>query len=109
MEEIIRVVQDLGIYACIMIILLYLGFKYIPKYIEMKLKKSEEKDVLLDSVKSVIDNNTRVIDNNTEVIALNSKTIKDYTNNSHKLEHKIDVLSKDVQNLVDVEMMKERR
>ncbi len=109
MEEIIRVVQDLGIYACIMIILLYLGFKYIPKYIEMKLKKSEEKDVLLDSVKSVIDNNTRVIGNNTEVIALNSKTIKDYTNNAHKLEHKIDVLSKDVQNLVDIEIVKERR
>lgn len=116
MEEIVQTIQDIGIYACIMGIILYLGLKYLPKYIELKFERMKEKDFMFDSFKSVIENNSQVISNNSEVIKLNSTTIKNYTDNSHKLENKIDELTKEVKNAnsllmadsVDLKIIKER-
>ena len=30
MEEIIKVIQDIGVYGCIMAVIIVIGFKYIP-------------------------------------------------------------------------------
>jgi len=116
MEEFITIFQDLGIYACIVFVILYLGLKYLPKYIELRLERMKEKDYMLDSFKSVIENNSQVISNNSEVIRLNSTTIKNYTDNSHKLENKIEVLTNEVKSAnkllsedsVDLKIIKEK-
>lgn len=116
MEDIVKIIQDLGIYACTIVVLLYLGFKYLPQYIELKLERMKEKDFMLDSFKSVIENNSQVINNNSEVIKLNSTTIKNYTDNSHKLENKIEELTTEVKNAtkllnedsIDLKILKER-
>lgn len=108
-DEIIKTVQDVGIYGSIMAIILVMGFKYLPKIIELKLKRAEEKDFWIESMKSVITNNTQVISNNSEVVKLNSTTIKNYTDNAHKLEDKIDNLTKVVQDTnKNVEILKEK-
>ena len=116
MKEIVQIIQDIGIYACIIGIILYLGLKYLPKYIELRLERMKEKDFMFDSFKSVIENNSQVINNNSEVIKLNSTTIKNYTDNSYKLENKIDELIIEVKNArdllmsnsVDLKIIKER-
>ena len=46
MEEIIKIIQEIGIYGCIMGVILFLGLKYLPKFLEMKLKRAEEKDYI---------------------------------------------------------------
>lgn len=110
MEEIIKVIQDIGIYACIIAIFIWIGFKYIPKFLDLKLKRMQDHDDMMDLLKATIDNNSKVIDNNTEVIKMNSVTIKNYTDNSHKLEAKFDELTKEVQETnKNVEILKERR
>ena len=96
MEEIIKVIQDIGVYGCIMAVIIVIGFKYIPKFLDLKLKRAQEKDYMLDSFKSVIENNSQVINNNSEVIELNSSTIKNYTDNSHKLEKRLEELKSEV-------------
>ncbi len=114
MEEIIKIIQDIGIYGCIMGVILFLGFKYLPRFLELKLKRAEEKDYMMDSFKSVIENNSQVINNNSEVIKLNSTTIKNYTDNSHKLENYIQNLTDEVSEMsqqltINNEILKERR
>ncbi len=114
MEEIIKIIQEIGIYGCIMGVILFLGLKYLPKFLEMKLKRAEEKDYMMDSFKSVIENNSQVIKNNSEVIKLNSTTIKNYTDNSHKLEDHIQNLTNVVNEMsqqmkINNEILKERR
>lgn len=110
MEEIVKVIQDVGLYACIIVVFLWIGFKYIPKYLDLKLKKMQDHDDMMDLLKATIDNNSKVIDNNTEVIKLNSATIKNYTDNSHKLEDKIDGLTEIVHETnKNVEILRERR
>ena len=113
MEEIIKIFQDFGIYGCLMIIISFLGFKYVPKFLDLKLKRAEEKDYMMDSFKAVIENNSQVINNNSEVIKLNSTTIKNYTDNSHKLENKIGELTNEIkemnqQIIINNEILKER-
>ncbi len=112
--EIIKVISDIGISGCIMGVILWVGFKYLPKFIELKLKRVEEKDYMMDSFKSVIENNSQVINNNSEVIKLNSTTIKNYTDNSHKLEDHIQELTHVVNEMgqqltINNEILKERR
>ncbi len=110
MEEIVKVFQDIGIYACIVAFFLWIGYKYIPKFLDLKLKRMQDHDAMMDLLKATIDNNSKVIDNNTEVIKMNSVTIKNYTDNSHKLEDKIDELIKEVKETdKNVEILKERR
>ncbi len=107
-EQIVQLVQDLGIYTVLIVVFLYIGLKYIPKFLDLKLKRTEEKDYMLDSFKTVIENNSQVIANNSEVIRLNSDTIKTYTSNSDKLGNKIDNLIKEVQETnKNVEILKE--
>lgn len=109
-ENIIKVVQDIGLITVFIIIILYFVFKYGPKYIELKLKRMEEKNYMLDSFKSVVENNSQVISNNSRVIDLNSKTIKNYTDNAYKLENKVDELTKEVQEAnTNIKVLKERR
>lgn len=117
MEQFTKVVEDLGIYVTLMLVVLYLGFKYIPKYLEVKIKRMEEKDYMLDSFKSVVENNSQVISNNSEVIKFNSSTIKNYTDNSYKLEKHFNELANEVresnkliQNVsANIEILKERK
>ena len=107
MEEVIKIIQDVGIYGCIMAIILFLGFKYLPRFIEIKLKKAENQDYMTETLKYVIENNSQVINNNSEVVKLNSTTIKNYTDNAHKLETKIEGLAKIVQETnTNVEILK---
>ena len=108
-DNIVKIVQDIGLTTVLMIIVIYFAFKYGPKYIELKLKRMEEKNYMLDSMKAVIENNTHVVSNNSEVMKLNSTTIKNYTDNSHKLENKIDDLTKVVQEAnTNIKVLKER-
>lgn len=107
MEEVIKIIQDVGIYGSIMAIILFLGLKYLPRFIEIKLKKAENQDYMTETLKYVIENNTQVINNNSEVVKLNSTTIKNYTDNAHKLENKIEDLTKIVQETnTNVEILK---
>ncbi len=108
-ENIIKVVQDIGLITIFIIIILYFVFKYGPKYIELKLKRMEEKNYMLDSFKAVVENNSQVISNNSRVIDLNSKTIKNYTDNAYKLENKVDELTKELHDTnKNIEIIKER-
>lgn len=112
--QIIKIIQEIGISGAIIAIILYVGFKYLPRFFELKLKRAEEKDYMMDSFKSVIENNSQVINNNSEVIKLNSTTIKNYTDNSHKLENHIQELTKEVNSMnqqiaINNEILKERR
>lgn len=117
MEQFTKIIEDLGIYVTLMLVVLYLGFKYIPKYLEVKIKRMEEKDYMLDSFKAVVENNSQVINNNSEVIKLNSSTIKNYTDNSFKLEKHFNELANEVresnklmQNVsANIEILKERK
>lgn len=102
MDEIIKLIQDVGVYVCIIGLVLWLGVKYLPKYIELKLERMKERDYMMDSFKSVVENNSQVISNNTEVIKLNSTTIKNYTDNAHKLENKIEGLSNKVETAIEL-------
>ena len=105
-----KIVQDLGIYSVVMITMIVLGFKYVPKFLDLKLKRSQEKDYMMDSFKAVIENNTSVVNNNSEVIKQNTITIKNYTDNAHKLENKVDELTKVISNVdTDIKILKERR
>jgi len=110
MEEIVKVIQEVGIYGCLVVVTIFLGFKYAPKYFDLKLQRMKDRDYMLDSFKAVVENNSQVIKNNSEVIKLNSDTIKNYTDNAWKLEHKIDDLTKEVQESnKNIEILKERR
>lgn len=117
MEQFTKIIEDLGIYVTLMLVVLYLGFKYIPKYLEVKIKRMEEKDYMLDSFKAVVENNSQVINNNSEVIKLNSSTIKNYTDNSYKLEKHFNELANEVRESnkliqsvsANIEILKERR
>ena len=113
MEEIVKLIADFGLSGCLIIVILVLGFKYIPKFLDLKLKRAEEKDYMLDSFKSVIENNSQVINNNSEVIKLNSTTIKNYTDNAHKLEDRLHELTNEVNGMnqqlaINNEVLKER-
>ena len=100
-----------------MILILVLGFKYIPKFLELKLKHYEEKNYMIDTMKSVIENNSQVVNNNSEVIKLNSITIKNYTDNAHKLENNFNSLTSEVKETnkliekmaTNIEILKERK
>lgn len=109
MDEFLKLFSNYGLVGAISILILVIGFKYIPKYLDLKLKKMSEKDYMLDSFKSVIDNNTQVIKNNSKVIELNSATIKKYTDNAGKLEKEVDELKQEVNELdVDIKILMER-
>lgn len=116
MEEVITVIQDFGLVATLIIILLLIGLKYLPKFLDLKLNRMKEKDYMLDSFKSVIENNSQVINNNSEVIKLNSTTIKNYTDNAYKLEKNFDSLTNEVKESnklmieanANIEILKER-
>ena len=116
-EEIVKLIVNEGLTAVICVIIGTIGFKYLPKYIELKLKRMEEKDLMLDSFKAVVENNSSVISNNSEVIKSNSETINNYTKNAHKLEDKMQELTKAVnesnktmtQMNANIEILKERR
>lgn len=110
MEDVVKVIQDFGIYGCLMVIVIVIGLKYIPQVIELKLQRLKDRDYMLDSFKAVVENNSQVIKNNSEVIKLNSDTIKNYTDNAWKLEHKVDDLTKELQETnKNIEIIKERR
>ena len=107
--EIIKMIGDIGLITVIAVIFIYFIFKYAPKYIELKLKRMEEKNYMLDSFKSVVENNSQVISNNSRVIDLNSKTIKNYTDNAYKLENKVEELTKELHDTnKNIEIIKER-
>ena len=116
MKEITSIYTDLGITACIVIVILFLGLKYIPKWLDLRLERAKEKDYMMDSFKSVIENNSKVIDNNSQVIKLNSETIKAYGDYAAKLENQVAGLSGDIQVLdgliketkMDIEILKDR-
>lgn len=109
MEELGQVFSNYGLVGALFIVTLVIGFKYIPKFLDLKLKRMQEKDYMLDSFKSVIDNNTQVIKNNSKVIELNSATIKKYTENSGKLESKVEGLEKEINDLdTDIKILMER-
>ncbi len=112
-EEIVKIIADFGLSGCLIAVILYLGFIYVPKFLNLKLKRAEEKDYMMDSFKAVIENNSQVINNNSEVIKLNSTTIKNYTDNSHKLEDRIHELTNEVNGMsqqlaINNEVLKER-
>lgn len=116
MKEIANLYADLGVTACIIIVILFLGFKYIPKWLDLRLERAKEKDYMMDSFKAVIENNSKVIDNNSQVIKLNSETIKAYGENATRLENQVAGLSKGIHVLdglikdtkIDIEILKER-
>lgn len=110
MDEISKAITNYGLLGAILVIFLFIGFKYIPKFLDLKLKKMQEHDEMLDSFKAVLNNNSQVINNNSEVIKLNTSTIKNYTENSHKLEEKIEGLTNEVQDVaIDIKVLKERK
>lgn len=94
MEETINLISNVGVPMAICIVILVLSLRYIPQWLDYRLNRAKEKDYMIDSFKSVIENNSQVIKNNSEVIKLNSTTIKNYTDNSHKLEQNIEELTK---------------
>ena len=96
MEEITKFIFDYGFIGGLALILIFLAIKYLPQYIEIKLKRMKDKDYLIDSFKSVISLNNNVVENNTETIKNNSTIIKNYTDNAHKLETKLDSLADEV-------------
>ena len=95
MED-IKMILDVGISGTISLILIILAIKFLPQYIEIRLKRMKDKDYLIDSFKSVISLNNNVVENNTETIKNNSTIIKNYTDNAHKLETKLDSLADEV-------------
>ena len=102
MEDVIKIYTDLGVTACLIIILLVLGLKYIPKWLDVKLARAKEKDYMMDSFKSVIENNSKVIENNSQVIKLNSETIKGYSEDANRLENQVANLSDNIHTLENV-------
>ena len=110
MDEITKVITNFGLLGAILVILFFISFKYIPKFLDLKLKRLQEHDDMMDSFKAVLNNNSQVINNNSEVIRLNTSTIKNYTENSHKLEKKIEGLTNEIQDVaVDIKILKERK
>ena len=95
MED-IKMFLDIGLSGTISLILIILAIKFLPQYIEIRLKRMKDKDYLIDSFKSVISLNNNVVENNTETIKNNSTIIKNYTDNAHKLETKLDSLADEV-------------
>ena len=95
MED-IKMFLDIGLSGTISLILIILAIKFLPQYIEIRLKIMKDKDYLIDSFKSVISLNNNVVENNTETIKNNSTIIKNYTDNAHKLETKLDSLTDEV-------------
>lgn len=117
MEEISQYVLNYGLIGALTICALYFMFKYLPQFIEIKLNRMKEKDYMFDSFKAVVENNSQVISNNSKVIEQNSITIKNYTDNSHKLESKIDELADEIRDskklqseeLTDLKILLERK
>lgn len=95
-EEVVQYFLDYGLTGALLISALFLGIKYLPQFIEIKLNHMKEKDYMLDSFKAVVENNSQVISNNSKVIEQNSITIKNYTDNSNKLESKIEELTDEI-------------
>ncbi len=96
MEEAGQLILNYGLIGALSILIIGFTIKYAPKFIEIKLNHMKEKDYMLDSFKSVVENNSQVIANNSKVIELNSATIKNYTDNANKLEDKVDELVDEV-------------
>lgn len=93
MIEIVNIIKDVGVSTFIIVILGFIAIKYIPKFLNVKLKRAEEKDYMLDVFNKTLENNTEVIKNNTEVMKNNSAVIKAYASTSKKLIKKINQLS----------------
>ena len=116
-QEIVKIVLDCGLTTVIIGIIIYLSMKYLPRFIDLKLKRVEEKDLMMDSFKAVVENNSSVILNNSEVIKANADSINNYTKNAHKLEDKMQELTNAVnesnktmtQMNANIEILKERR
>lgn len=96
MEEAGQLILNYGLVGALIVLAIFFIIKYAPKFIEIKLNRMKEKDYMFDSFKSVVENNSQVIANNSKVIELNSATIKNYTDNSNKLENKVDELVDEV-------------
>lgn len=108
-EEIGQMLLNYGATGAIVGVIIFLVVKFAPRYFELKLKKMEEKDYMMDCFKSVVENNTQVIQNNSKVIESNSAVIKEYTANSGKLESKVNDLGEKISSLdVDIQILKER-
>lgn len=87
-EETVNMIERFGYTGAIIIVVIFIGFKYVPRLIENAIKKSEKKDYREELYLEAIRNNTQVIQNNTAVV-------KAYTDNAHKLEQFISTLISD--------------
>lgn len=79
MSEAEKLIINFGVSGAIIVLILFLGIKYLPKIIDNALEKSRKKDYREELYLEAIRNNTAVIENTKAVIENN-------TANSNKLE-----------------------
>lgn len=89
----IEMIFNYGPLVILFFLLVTLVVKYGSRFIDMLLKRAEEKNIVVESMKSVIDNNTSAFKLLEKALERNSQIIDNWTKNSHKLEQNIDTLN----------------
>lgn len=95
MNETLKIIADFGLLGTIIVLLLVLGFKYLPQVFDLLIKRANEKNLMYDNMKSVIGNNTAAFRVVEKAIENNSIIVKQNTDNRHKLEEEIHFLRED--------------
>ncbi|HPY89011.1 MAG TPA: hypothetical protein PLG34_13630 [Spirochaetota bacterium] len=75
MENTAKMITDYGFSILFLALILFLMIRYLPRIIELRIKRWEEKDYMIDVLKKTIDNSTKVIGSNSIVIENNSRVI----------------------------------
>ncbi len=116
MEDVARLISDYGFIFVFFIIILYFIIKYGDKYFKMSLNRMENKNYMIDVLQKSLENSIDITKHNTKVIENNSLIIKNYTDNAHKLENKIDFLRQEIREndiktnelLTEIKIIKDR-
>lgn len=93
MDEIIKIVIDYGVTSIMMASIFYLGFKYIPKIIDISMDRMKKRDYRDELLKQQIESNTQAIKSIEKVIEHNTEIIKSNSDKCLKIDKQIKVLN----------------
>jgi hypothetical protein len=83
--NVLEIVKEFGFSFVILLIIVFLCIKYIPKWFDILLDKANKRDDREELLKEVIRQNTAVVENNNIIV-------KEFMTSKDKLETKVDTL-----------------
>jgi len=110
MSEISKSILDYGVSGAVLIGIAFLFVKYLPKLIDIFIKRLEKRDYREDLFMKTIENNSCVIENNTAVINKNIINQELINNNIGKMNEVLERHDKRSEVMAaNIDILKDRR